>query len=253
MTNTVVEDARLASVETASLFQKQWHVYRTVVDNNELCHQNIIEAIQCDLKSLKKEGACFVADVGCGDAHVPSTVFAGMDGLRMKHFTGVDASRDALNIAKRSSIGADEVTLVESELVEFLSRPQDGDASRFDIAFATFILHHFPLEEKKKLVKQIYERLSPGGLFYYGDVYNRFPGTDSRDVVQKHWHQRMHAYRGLNEEEIRDVWKHVSENDIPETLDDLRDVMAQAGFEHVEVLFDDDFYVCLVRGVKPAA
>lgn len=246
---TQTEDARLASVETASLFQKQWHVYRTVVDNNDLCHQNIINAIQCDLKSLKKDGECFVvADVGCGDAHVPTTVFAGLDGLRMSHFTGVDASRDALNIAKRSLHGAAEAELVESELVEFLSE----NAGRFDIVFATFILHHFPLEEKKRLVKQIYERISPGGLFYYGDVYNSFPGTDSRETVQKHWHDRMHGYQGLNDDEMRDVWKHVTENDIPETLDDVRGMMVQAGFENVEVLFDDDFYVSLVRGVKPA-
>jgi 2-polyprenyl-3-methyl-5-hydroxy-6-metoxy-1,4-benzoquinol methylase len=245
MTTDASQRRGLEHVDSARLFQKSWKVYRAVLDNNDLCHHNLTDAIIGEMRRSGRKGPVTVLDLGCGDGHVPEAVFSQVDGVHMKTYTGVDASRQALDIAV-SHVHADEVRAVEMELEEFL---QQDDVGHFDVVLATFVIHHFSSEKKKQLIQRISKLLAPGGIFFYGDVYNHVPST-TREEVMARYEPRIKQFKGLSSEELTEVWNHVYEKDFPEEVSFMCDSMTDAGLQQVEILFKDDFYVCLVKGEK---
>lgn len=237
-------------ISSAELFQKQWNVYRKIVDNNELCHYNLIDALAKDIHSLKDDTSIRVLDLGCGDSYVPSTVFGENlknSRVRLESFTGVDASRQALDIAEKNLDGMCSVNMIEGDLEVFLENDGQG---QYDVILANFVLHHFSPETKHVLLRRIYEMLAPGGTFYFGDVYNSEPGS-GREEMMVRWRKRFDTFKGLTPEELEDVWDHVYRKDYPETIEFMESAMIQTGFADVDVLFKDDFYACCVRGNKP--
>lgn len=247
----VAEERSLNHVSSAKLFQKSWEVYRKLVDNNDLCHHNLIEVISSNILATKKGARVSVLDLGCGDAHIPSVLFKNLKGsVDFASFTGVDASRQALNIAKEN-LNMPKVQMIEEELEEYLEGfSTTGCGNQFDIILANLVIHHFSSEVKKILVSKIYALVAPGGTFYYGDVYNTEPDSD-RESMMSRWRVRFDTFKGLTPEELADVWNHVYSKDFPESIDFMRECMAEAGFENVEVLFKDDFYTCCLSGKKP--
>src|SRR5215218_947457 len=77
------------SVPAQALFQQQWPIYRTLVDENYLFHQ---EAYKC-LHQILVEDAVQpfrFLDIACGDA---TASVAALTGTRIAHYHGIDRSR----------------------------------------------------------------------------------------------------------------------------------------------------------------
>ena len=80
-----------------ALFQQQWQIYRTLVDENYLFHQ---EAYKC-LHQILVEDAVQpfrFLDIACGDA---SASTAALKGMRIAHYHGIDLSAAALDPARQ--------------------------------------------------------------------------------------------------------------------------------------------------------
>ena len=247
------KDVAPLPVESARLFQKQWHVYRTVLQNNDLCHMDTIESISRDFarsadapSGAVASGRRRVLDIGCGDGAVMSAVLKNLEkshpSLKLARYTGVDASRSALDL---NVVPADDKTLQEMELQQYLAVCKRGE---YDAILANLILHHFDEDGKRRLVRQIAGLLADNGVFYWGDVYDTHPG-EGRAALLDRWKARMGQYKGLSSEELVSVWEHVSEKDFPSSMASMRGAMEGAGLS-VEVLHDDEFYFVLLKGTK---
>ena len=239
----------LPRVESAKLFIESWHVYRTVLENNDLAHITTIDRIAAD---IEKDGPRKIRllDLGCGDGAIVSAVFdklsaEGSATCKLERYTGVDASRAALDL---NTVKAGERELVEAELEAYLATTSSASSPSYDIILANLILHHFEdPEAKRHLIRQITALLPDGGRLYYGDVYAN-EGEDRDDMLRR-WKPRMDEYRGLTLDERASVWEHVSEKDYPSTQAFMREIMVDGGL-NVEVLADDGFYVCCLKGTK---
>lgn len=191
-------------VESALLFQKQWGVYRKVLQNNELCHMDAIDSIARDF-AASGVAAPRVLDIGCGDGAVFSAVLAKLEKegkrVNMAHYTGVDASRAALDL---NNVRASTKDLVEMELEDYLETGRDHSA--YDAILANLILHHFDETGKRRIVRQIAGLLAENGVLYYGDVYETNPG-EGRPALLQRWKSRMKTYKDLTAEELESVWQ----------------------------------------------
>lgn len=192
-------------VESAGLFQKQWHVYRTVVENNELCHMDAIESIARDFATSGVAGPRRVLDIGCGDGAVFSAVLTkveeGGKRIDLAHYTGVDASRAALDL---NDVHAKTKDLVEMELEQYLASGRDHQA--YDVILANLILHHFDETGKRRIIRQVAGMLAEGGVLYYGDVFDTHPGAGRHALLQR-WKSRMDTYKDLTSDELESVWQ----------------------------------------------
>lgn len=235
----------LRHVDSARIFQESWHVYRTVLENNELAHLTTIDSIARDL-AVVGSGSTRLLDLGCGDGAIVSAVFdklkAQSSDVSLVKYTGVDASRAALDL---NAVDAGCRDLIEAELQSFLAT--SSDRCSHDVVLANLILHHFDPEGKRIIVRQIADRLVDGGTFYYGDVY-ALEGED-RDAMLRRWKPRIDEFKGLTPDEVASVWEHIAEKDFPSTVRFMSEAMQQAGLT-VEVLFSDEFYVTLLKGTK---
>ena len=83
---------------TEALFQRQWRIYRKVVDNNYLFHREAYARLHDLLINEIAEPFCFL-DVACGDA---SATVDALKGTQVDNYHGIDFSRAALDIAEET-------------------------------------------------------------------------------------------------------------------------------------------------------
>jgi tRNA (cmo5U34)-methyltransferase len=98
-----------------------------------------------------------ILDLGTGAGRLLALVKAARPGAQ---FVGLDFSATMLEIL-RKEFGADpSVTVVAHDLAKEL--PPMG---RFDCVISSFAIHHLTNERKRSLYAEIFELLTPGGIF----------------------------------------------------------------------------------------
>jgi methylase of polypeptide subunit release factors len=122
--------------ETTALFQKQWRVYRKVVDYNYLFHR---EAYNCLHRILVDEAVqpFRFLDLACGDAG--ATVGA-LKGTQPASYHGIDICQAALELASQALQPLTcPVRLDHRDFVEALRDLPEP----VDVAWISLSLHHF--------------------------------------------------------------------------------------------------------------
>ena len=89
----------------------------------------------------------------------------------------------------------------------------------------------------------------PRGQLLWCDVHNHWPELD-RDDMMKRWKVRFDAMGDMTEAERDDMWKHVSGHDMPETWESMQQMLREAGFVDIELLYSDEFYTAVVSARK---
>jgi methylase of polypeptide subunit release factors len=106
----------------AALFQRQWRIYRKVVDNNYLFHREAYERLH-NLLIAEVAAPFYFLDVACGDA---SATVDALKGTQVAHYHGIDVSRSALDIAEQAlRVLSCPVNLYESDFVQALKDWRD--------------------------------------------------------------------------------------------------------------------------------
>jgi SAM-dependent methyltransferase len=211
-----------------ALFQRQWKVYRKVVDNNYLFHREAYAQLHHILLNEAVRPFRFL-DIACGDARATANA---LKGTRVAHYHGIDLCKAALNLAANSlrTLGC-PITLDESDFVQALQ----AWSQPVDVAWIGLSLHHLTASAKLNLMRAIRGIVGSHGLFLiYEDAS---PDGEDRDAWLCRWDRQKPSWPALTLEEWEAITAHVHTADFPETTSRWHSLGVEAGFNRVRQLF----------------
>lgn len=193
-------------------------------------YNDVMHASSGGKEDYKKLGACFqktdeavqILDVGCGTGieldyireHMPNA-----------HITCVDVSRGMLDLLLKNHPDMREnITIVEASYVDW-QYPENA----FDIVVSNMTMHHLWPEEKAKVYSKIFNTLKNGGEYIEGDFI-------VNDLMAEQYRRRYDTIIENIPGEIKAGEYHI---DIPCTLEVQLKLLQNAGFNSVEVLYDN--------------
>jgi cyclopropane fatty-acyl-phospholipid synthase-like methyltransferase len=207
-------------ISAAEIFDT-WMIYQKVVAHNNMFHREIYTDIAAVLGC--KTGGFSLLDLGCGDAANLAPVLAK---LPITDYAGVDLSDTALALARQNLANLTCTVALQND--DFLHALQYSDKN-YDVIFSSFALHHLSLEQKERWFQAAYNHLKQGGLLLLIDIMRKENQTLSEYLamycqgVHDHW-------QGLEAVEKDIACQHITDNDLPETVDTLKTLARQAGF-----------------------
>jgi SAM-dependent methyltransferase len=207
-------------------FFTDWQVYRSIIDNDCMEHRAIFSALG---RSLARRTERFsVLDLGCGDA---AGVAAALAGLPVARYHGVDRAAPALASAGDTMAAvAGHVWLSLADIMVALAT----DDERYDVIVASFAVHHFDGEGKRRFFDLAAKRLTADGELVLVDVVRR--DGESRDEYLQRYASLVDSWQ-IPEGHKQRVKAHVRGHDFPEERSDLPRWAAAAGLTEIEMFY----------------
>jgi hypothetical protein len=199
----------------AALFQRQWRIYRKVVDNDYLFHREAYERLH-NLLIAELAGPFYFLDVACGDA---SATVDALKGTQVAHYQGIDVSRSALDIAEQTlGVLSCPVNLYESDFVQALKD-----------------WHHWTRRKKLNVMRDV--RRIVGGQGVFAVYENTSPDGEDREHWHRRWDLQKLHWTAYTMEEWDAITAHVHASDIPETASRWHELGHEAGFSNIREVF----------------
>lgn len=212
-------------VTGATAIFARWQVYKSIIDRDFMRHREISAAIHAFVKERFQKRFSLL-DLGCGDATSIPHTFAGTP---LARYTGVDASAAALEAAARHLAAVPfDVTLVEKDLLTYLTTTAVTDGPRPDVILAGYVVHHLSFEEKRRFFTLCREALAPGGSLVFYDLFRR--PAETRDECVTAYTELIATRWALVGEALDNTCRHVREYDFPETVATITALTRDAGF-----------------------
>ncbi|MEW5939573.1 MAG: methyltransferase domain-containing protein [Chloroflexota bacterium] len=198
--------------------------YDFIVNLMTLGHVGLLRGMTVDNAMLKPGES--VLDVGCGTGGVtiPAKQRVGEKGRA----AGIDPAPEMIAVARRKAQRAGLEIDFRVGVIESLPYP-DGT---YDAATSSLMMHHLPRHLQVKGLEEIYRTLKPGGRILIADMMRPSKSPVKRFLTLAIFHHG-----------------HVAESGLEDLLQLLRD----AGFEEVEQLTVRFLTIGFVRARKPAA
>ena len=193
---------------------------------------NLLDCVKNDIpKGFKPKR---ILDLGCGNGNVTSKL---LELFPNAHYTLLDASDQMLAICK-AQFGTENKTYIESYFQNY-----EFKNCHFDMVVAGFSIHHCQAEEKKTILKNIYESLSKNGIFACSDLMiNR--KTKAHEALLQFWYDYVN--KNPSDKESWDwLMEHYYTYDLPESLNQHLKWLRQAGFSEFKTTIYDKYWVHL--------
>ena len=224
--STAAGDRRTAPSQ--AVFQQEWRIYRTLVDENYLFHR---EAYAC-LRRILVEGVrrpFRFLDVACGDA---TASVEALTGTAITHYHGIDLSAAALELARSALAVLDcPVTLEHADYVEALREWSEPA----DVVWIGLSLHHLRTAEKLEILRAIRNMLTEDGhLLVYEDTS---PDGEDREGWLRRWDDQKPLWTAYTPEGWETITAHVHAADYPETASRWVSLAHEAGFAEAREAF----------------
>lgn len=228
--------------QSVILFNKNWEVYKKVIDANYMHHALFQSLVGEALGAMEKRAPMRFLDLGCGDASQLVDLLHERD---VETYVGYDLSDTALSIAKENlSFLKGKSRFLEGRMEELLSE----DSNWYDIIYTSFAVHHLEDEMKAEMIRIAGERLAPGGLFIYVDVFRK-NDLERADYI-KHYCEHMDKYWPLlTIEEKNSIRDHVTQYDFPSTVDFILSHATLSGLENISIHTKDEthYFLCFKK------
>ena len=165
-------------------------------------------------------------DVGCGTGGVtiPAKLRVGNNG----EVTGIDPAPEMIAIARRKADRAGLEIDFRVGVIESLPFPDET----FDVVTSSLMMHHLPQHLQVKGLAEIWRALKPGGRILIADM--RRPSGS----IFKRFFTSLVLHHG---------------HGIQFGIEDLPELLREAGFEEIKQLDDHFLTIGFVRAKKPAA
>jgi ubiquinone/menaquinone biosynthesis C-methylase UbiE len=219
---------RAETARASEVFETEWATYRKVVDNNYLFHSEVYSALRAIVVQEAPRPFHFL-DIACGDARECAKALAG---TALASYDGIDLSAQALELAQRNLADlACPVGLHRGDLRLAIERWNQT----VDVAWIGLSLHHFPADEKLRVLRAVNALLPKGGLLLiYENVYR---GDESRDAWMARWDSQRASWTACSDAEWAAITGHVHASDFPETEAQWQRLGGAAGFDGATEIF----------------
>jgi SAM-dependent methyltransferase len=216
----------------ATRWFNQWHVYRSIVNENWMCHREIFSAVK-HWVLLRHPGPFTLLDLGCGDAGFIKSTFTDTG---LWAYTGVDASQAAIAKAREELSGVRfQVQFVEADMLAYL---QEAPPKTFDVILASYAVHHLPAREKREFFQLALGKLAPRGTLLFADVFRRNSET-REEYLEAYVGMMRRDWTGMTPESLASTIEHVTQRDFPETSEVVSALAREAAFQEPQELFRD--------------
>ena len=215
--------------EDTEQFFNQWAIYRRVIAENYMVHDEISATLQRFLQTLPTQQKTFL-DLGCGDAFIAAKI---LQGIALEHYWGVDLSATALQFAETN---LKTLPCTQHFINEDLTVAITNYVREFDIICVGYSLHHLKHNEKQTFFKNCAKVLKPESIFLMYDLVRLEPETRDQ-CLQRHW--QIYRHWDFSESELNSIKNHVFEQDYAESYQSLNAMAKSSGFNKMETLFID--------------
>lgn len=200
-----VENAgQTTDASTLAIFQRDWALYRKMVDNNFLFHREAYGCLRGFLLAEFARPFRFV-DIACGDAGASVEALRGTQAIA---YRGIDLSAPALQLAARAVERlACPAMLEQSDFLDSVG----GRPGSADVIWIGLSLHHLRTPEKQAFMRKVRGDLADGGAFL---IYEnaRLDGED-RESWMRRWDLQRPLWTAYSDEEFAAMTGHVHSAD----------------------------------------
>jgi SAM-dependent methyltransferase len=211
-----------------AVFQQQWQLYRTLIDENYLCHREAYASLHQILLTDAPRPFRFL-DLGCGDATASATALLDTP---IAAYHGIDTSQPALEQAPRAlQTLACPVTLERADFVAALGER----VAPADVVWIGLLLHHLRAPEKLAVLRDIRRILGSNGLLVLYEPTS--PDGEDRAGWLRRWDAQQPSWPAYTPAQWERFTAHVHAADYPETVSGWRALAGAAGFRTVREVF----------------
>lgn len=211
------------------LFERQWQVYRAVVDNDWMEHRGLTSVCAAALRTWVGEhpgrrGEIRLLDLGCGDLARMGPVFRE---LPLKTYVGVDLAEPVLPAA-RAALGRAPFTAEfhRADIVEFVAAPGET----VDLVHASLVVHHLADPDKQPFLAPLRRRVSDGGAFVWADLF-REPGESRAEYLTRYTARIRGSWHAIDKEAREAIVSHITAFDFPADREAIVEVAEAAGWQ----------------------
>ncbi len=193
-----------------------------------------------------------ILDIGCGDGILGRFL---MTNYPSANGVFVDFSDPMLNAARENLRNTENSTILKADFASPMWIESISSHKPFDIVISGFAIHHQPDSRKKALYSEIYELLSPGGIFLNLEhVESSTP--DVRHLFEEYYIDHLHSYQlksnpDSNREEVAQGFINRPDKDEDQLapVDTQGQWLSDIGFKDVDCFFKQ-FEIALFGGRK---
>jgi len=220
----------MSKVEVLDFFNTNFGDYdkwisRVVPYYDELQSQ-IVRVINCFYP--KTDIAIDVLELGLGSGTTANNV---LSVYPKSHLTGIEFSDGMIGLAeKKLRVYKDRIRIQEGDFMAKELTPEE-----FNVIISSLSVHHYSVEEVKKLFRRLHTALKQGGVFINADIVKFRSNEYSRKAHE--------IYLDFLREQLDDefaikVWeRHIELQDKPMPLEDLLLCLKEVGYKDVSVSF----------------
>lgn len=218
------------------LFERQWASYRAIVDHNLMEHREVAAATAVVLEDWLRQRPKDLppprmVDLGCGDLALLAPL---LRRLPIGSYTGLDLAPPVLPLAREALGPVPYPTQwLEGDLLAWAMEeggaPAGASHEPADILHSAYAIHHLSDGQKATFLAAARQRLSPGGVFVWGDVFR--PSGESRQAYVERYIERIESgWHPLSPEQRRHVIEHLNHFDIPAERSAIESIAQGAGW-----------------------
>lgn len=159
-------------------------------------------------------------DIGCGTGLEFTSIYQRFPNVEI---TGIDLSGDMLD-RLRDKYTDQNIHLIQADYFEYPLEPEAYDAA---LSFET--LHHFKYQKKQQIYNKLHQTIKRGGYYIECDYIACCPEEEALCL-------ELHEWKRKESRIPEDTFIHI---DIPLTLEHQIQLMTNAGFRNIRVLYEN--------------
>lgn len=195
------------SLNSIEVFEKNLSIYHKIIQYNLMQHRSIENLLNNLLTAYPSK--INILDLGCSDGYFYKNIFSTFD---FEHYWGYDLSPHSIELVEKNKVLKNAKFFV-GDICDF-----DTQLPLCHFIFAGYVIHHLNVDEKIKLFSKIINQLQVGGKFLMVDIFKT--ETQTLQDYYQNYAEIINQYPNvITSEDKAIIYKHVSNNDFPESVE----------------------------------